>query len=65
MPLWIWVTFGSGLGGVARYAVAKTWPSVPGRCPIATISVNVVGGSAWAPRGWVACWRPRDLMLDF
>jgi CrcB protein len=46
MPLWIWVALGSALGGVARYAVAKTWPSVPGGWPIATMSVNVIGSLA-------------------
>jgi len=46
MPLWIWVALGSALGGVARYAVANTWPSVPGGWPIATMSVNVIGSAA-------------------
>lgn len=53
MPIFLWVAFGSALGGVARYAVARLLPTVPGGWPLATMAVNVVGSFAI---GWVAAW---------
>jgi len=51
MPLWIWVALGSAAGGVARYAIARLWPTVPGGWPLATMAVNVVGSFAI---GWLS-----------
>lgn len=53
MPIFLWVAFGSALGGVARYAVARLLPTVPGGWPLATMAANVVGSFAI---GWVAAW---------
>ena len=41
--LWVWVALGSAAGGVARFAVARLWPWMPGAWPVATMVVNVVG----------------------
>lgn len=43
LPLWAWVAAGSAAGGVARFAVARLWPWVPGAWPLATMSVNLAG----------------------
>ncbi|MEZ5499999.1 MAG: CrcB family protein [Steroidobacteraceae bacterium] len=43
---WIWVAVGSALGGSARYAVALWLPHQPGRWPVATFTVNVLGSFA-------------------
>ena len=51
MPLWIWVALGSATGGIARYAIARLWPAVPGGWPLATMTVNVVGSVAI---GWLS-----------
>lgn len=51
MPLWIWVALGSATGGIARYAIARLWPAVPGGWPLATMTVNVVGSFAI---GWLS-----------
>lgn len=51
MPLWIWVALGSAAGGVARYAIARLWPTVPAGWPLATMAVNVVGSFAI---GWLS-----------
>ncbi len=53
MPLFVWVALGSALGGVARYAIGRLVPTVPGGWPLATMAVNVVGSFAI---GWVAAW---------
>ena len=42
MPLWLWVALGSAVGGVARYAVARLWPTVPAGWPLATMTAYVV-----------------------
>lgn len=46
MPTWLWVAVGSAAGGVARYAIGRIWPTVPGSWPLATMLVNVVGSLA-------------------
>lgn len=51
MPLWIWAALGSATGGIARYAIARLWPAVPGGWPLATMTVNVVGSFAI---GWLS-----------
>lgn len=43
MPAWILVALGSALGGVARYGVSLWLPTVPGRWPLATMTVNLSG----------------------
>jgi CrcB protein len=53
MTLWIWVALGSAAGGVARFAVARIWPAVPGGWPLATMLVNVAGSLAI---GWCAAF---------
>ena len=41
---WIWVAFGSAVGGVARYGVSRWLPVMPGAWPTGTMLVKV-GGS--------------------
>lgn len=53
MALWIWVALGSAVGGVARYAIARLLPTVPGGWPLATMTVNVAGSFAI---GWMSAW---------
>ncbi len=53
MPLWMWVALGSAVGGVARYAIARLLPTVPGGWPLATMTVNVLGSFAI---GWLSAW---------
>jgi CrcB protein len=43
MPGWLYVALGSALGGVARYAVSLALPLLPGRWPLATMTVNLTG----------------------
>lgn len=43
LPLWAWVAAGSAAGGVARFAVTRLWPWMPGTWPLATMSVNLAG----------------------
>ncbi|MFZ9478926.1 MAG: fluoride efflux transporter FluC [Steroidobacteraceae bacterium] len=51
MPLWVWVALGSAVGGVARFAISRLLPTVPGGWPLATMLVNVVGSFII---GWLA-----------
>ncbi len=43
MPAWMAVALGSAVGGVSRYLVASSLPLLPGRWPLATMSVNLAG----------------------
>jgi CrcB protein len=43
---WFAVAAGSALGGVLRYAAARTWPMVPGGWPLSTMTVNLLGSFA-------------------
>lgn len=40
---WLAVALGGSLGAMCRYALAITLPHAPGRFPLATFTVNVVG----------------------
>ena len=46
MMNWMLVAAGGALGSVARYALARLWPAVPGEWPVATMSANLVGSFA-------------------
>lgn len=43
MPAWVYVALGSAIGGVARHGVTLWLPPVPGRWPLATMTVNLTG----------------------
>ena len=43
MNYWWSVAIGGALGAVARYFISTIFPFVPGKVPIATLSVNIVG----------------------
>lgn len=43
---WLWVAMGGALGSMARYGVARVWPTTPGGFPVPTITVNLVGSFA-------------------
>ena len=53
MSAWLAVALGSALGGVARFAIARLWPTVPTGWPLATMAVNVIGSFAI---GWCAAF---------
>lgn len=64
MPLWLWVAFGSAVGGAGRYAIAKVWPSVPGGWPVATMAVNVAGSFAIGVLSvWLAARAPEQRLF--
>lgn len=44
IPGWLLVGFGSAIGGIARYGLARWLPVLPGAWPTATMLANV-GGS--------------------
>lgn len=46
MERWAFVGFGSALGGMLRYALARWIIPVPGGWPIATMTANVLGSFA-------------------
>jgi CrcB protein len=43
MRAWLYVALGGALGSMARYAMATALPWLPGRWPLATMSVNLIG----------------------
>lgn len=43
---WLLVAIGGALGSVARYGVARLWPTVPGGFPVPTLTVNLLGSFA-------------------
>ena len=43
---WLWVALGGALGSLARYGVARAWPTTPGGFPVATLTVNLIGSFA-------------------
>jgi CrcB protein len=42
MP-YIWVTLGSGLGGLLRYALTRLTIGIGGGFPVGTVLINIVG----------------------
>ena len=43
---WLCVAIGGALGSLARYGVARVWPTTPGGFPVPTITVNLLGSFA-------------------